>query len=257
MQETDVALRTLVDRALAGFRSWRSAAPLAHEAGVGDKITYKLLARVASIGAITRHRGGGFSVTDTERLTMILAARRTLKPARHTTLEAAQALAGTVAQYAIGGTRAAAHHLGGPNTVATHGAAILYVPEGVDLDDLPRGRHRARDGRRCTRPPVLGGRFHQPSTDLRGPVRPARLAGQRVPQGPVEEVVRHRRLGTCRDRRGVTSRATGPVDGHLDRRWSRFGVSVPTLSRRCALQEPQRNAERCGSSHSASTDVTE
>lgn len=139
MQETDVALRTLVDRALAGFRSWRSAAPLAHEAGVGDKITYKLLARVASIGAITRHRGGGFSVTDTERLTMILAARRTLKPARHTTLEAAQALAGTVAQYAIGGTRAAAHHLGGPNTVATHGAAILYVPEGVDLDDLPAG----------------------------------------------------------------------------------------------------------------------
>lgn len=139
MQKTDVVLRTLVDAALVERRTWDRVADLAWEAGVGDKIAYKALGRPASIGAITRHPGGGFSVTDPERLLAILSSRRTLTAARHTTLDAAQSLLPTMPEYAIGGTRAAAHHLGGPNTIADHAPAILYVPEDSDLGALPAG----------------------------------------------------------------------------------------------------------------------
>lgn len=139
VQETDLVLRALVDVALAGRRSWRSVGDLAHEAGVGEKLAYKVTARVAEIGAITRHRGGGFSITDPERLLMLLSSRRTLSAARRTELQAAQALLTELDIYALGGTRAAVHHLGGTNTIAAHAPAILYVPEGTDLEDLPDG----------------------------------------------------------------------------------------------------------------------
>lgn len=139
MQETEVVLRTLVDAALAGRRSWKKVADLAWEAGVGDKLAYKVLTRPASIGAVTKHRGGGFSVTDPERLLMLLSARRTLVAAHSTTFEAAQALLSNLDAYAIGGTRAAAHHLGGENTVADHAAAIVYVHRDTNLHGLPDG----------------------------------------------------------------------------------------------------------------------
>ena len=139
MKETDVLLRTAVDLALAGRRSWSSVADLAHEAGVGEKLAYKVTARVAEIGAITRHRGGGFSITDPERLLMVLSSRRTLSSARRTELQAAQALLPELDVYAVGGTRAAVHHLGGTNTIAAHAPAILYVPENTDLAGLPEG----------------------------------------------------------------------------------------------------------------------
>lgn len=139
MKDTDVVLSTLVDFALAGRRSWNSVVDLAWAAGVGEKLAYKALGRPAAIGAITRHPGGGFSVTDPERLMAILSSRRTLALARRTTLVAAESLLSTSPEYAIGGTRAAVHHLGGPNTIADHAPAILYVPEGVALDELPAG----------------------------------------------------------------------------------------------------------------------
>jgi hypothetical protein len=96
-------------------------------------------AKVTEIGAITRHRGGGFSITDPERLLMLLSSRRSLSAARCTELQAAQAWLSKLDVYAIGGTRAAVHHLGGTNTIAAHAPAILYVPEGTDLEDLPEG----------------------------------------------------------------------------------------------------------------------
>lgn len=139
MKETDVLLRTAVDVAMAGRRSWSSVGDLAHEAGVGEKLAYKVTARVTEIGAITRHRGGGFSITDPERLLMLLSSRRTLSAARRTELQAAQALLSELDVYALGGTRAAVHHLGGTNTIATHAPAILYVPEGTNLEGLPEG----------------------------------------------------------------------------------------------------------------------
>jgi hypothetical protein len=139
MHETDVLLRTLIDEALAGHRSWKSVPDLAHTAGVGEKLAYKALTKPASIGAVTRHSGGGFSTTDPERLLATLSARRVLNPARRTTLAAAQALIAGLPAYAIGGTRAAAHHLGGVNTIADHGMAIVYVPANVSLETLPVG----------------------------------------------------------------------------------------------------------------------
>lgn len=139
VKETDVLLRTVVDLALTGRRSWSSVGDLAHEAGVGEKLAYKVTARVAEIGAITRHCGSGFSITDPERLLMLLSSRRTLSAARRTDLQSAQAWLSELDVYAVGGTRAAVHHLGGTNTIAAHAPAILYVPEGTELEGLPEG----------------------------------------------------------------------------------------------------------------------
>jgi hypothetical protein len=139
VQQTDLVLRALVDAALAERRHWKSAADLAWEAGVGEKLAYKALGKPASIGAVIKHPGGGFSTTDPERVLMLLAARRSLSSARHTAFDAAQTLLAESMEYAIGGTRAAVQHLGGRNTIADHAPAIVYVPEGADLDDLPAG----------------------------------------------------------------------------------------------------------------------
>ncbi|MBB5618207.1 hypothetical protein [Microcella frigidaquae] len=78
-------------------------------------------------------------MTDPERVLTLFAVSRTLREATATTLEAAHELTERVAHYAVGGTRAAVHHLDGRNTIADHGAAILYVPTGSDLTLLPEG----------------------------------------------------------------------------------------------------------------------
>lgn len=139
MQATDKVLRTLADSALEGRRAWRSVADLAWEAGVGDKLAYKALLRPVSIGAVTKHAGGGFSITDPERVLALFSARRTLAGGRATTLEAARDLLVRADEYALGGTRAAVHHLGGANTIADHAPAIVYVPEHADQAGLPPG----------------------------------------------------------------------------------------------------------------------
>jgi hypothetical protein len=139
MRATDAILRTLVDRALLGERAWKNVSDLAWAAHVGQKLAYKALARPTEIGAITRLPGGGFSVTDPERVLALFSARRSLASARRTTLEAAQSLVTSADAYAIGGTRAAAHHLGGSNTIADHAPAIVYLPSHVAFDGLPRG----------------------------------------------------------------------------------------------------------------------
>ena len=139
MRETDAVWRTMVDAALAGRRQWKNAGDLAWEAGVGEKITYKALSRPTAIGAVTKHLGGGFSVSDPERVLMLLAAARTLAGARGTEFAAAQDLVARTPEYAIGGTRAAAHHLGGRNLIADHGIALVYVPFDTDLNGLPPG----------------------------------------------------------------------------------------------------------------------
>lgn len=139
MLETDVVLRALADAALDGRRSWATVGDFAWEASVGEKLAYKALGRPVSIGAVTKHPGGGLSVTDPERVLALLSARRSLSTARRTTFAAAQALTTDARAYAIGGTRAAAHYLGGVNTVADHAPAVLYVPEGSTLHDLPAG----------------------------------------------------------------------------------------------------------------------
>lgn len=141
MRDTDAVWRTLADAALQGRREWKNTGDLAWEANVGEKIAYKALTRPVEIGAVTRHRApaGGFSVTDPERVLTLLAAARSLRDARRTQFEAAQVLASSTEMYAIGGTRAAAHHLGGRNTIAGHAAAILYVPPNAQVSGLPPG----------------------------------------------------------------------------------------------------------------------
>ena len=139
MQETEVVLRALVDAALDGRRAWKNVPDFAWQAGVGDKLAYKALLRPTEIGAVTKHSGGGFSVSDPERLLMLFAARRSLAAATHTTFAAAQACIAGASEYAIGGTRAATHHLGGRNTIADHAPAIVYVSEDVSPSDLPSG----------------------------------------------------------------------------------------------------------------------
>jgi len=139
MRETDAVWRTLADAALAGRREWKNTGDLAWQSGVGEKLAYKALVRPVTIGAVTRHPGGGFSTTDPERLTMLLAAARSFRDAHHTQFEAAQGLVSRAPEYAIGGTRAAAHHLGGRNVIADHAPAIMYVPSSLDITTLPRG----------------------------------------------------------------------------------------------------------------------
>lgn len=139
MRATDAVWRTLADTALDRRREWANTGDLAWQAGVGEKLAYKALQRPVSIGAVTRHPRGGFSVTDPERLVTLLAAARSLAGARRTRFEAAQACLAEAAEYAIGGSRAAAHHLGGRNMIADHGPAIMYVPAGTDLSALPPG----------------------------------------------------------------------------------------------------------------------
>lgn len=139
MRETDAVWRSLADAALAGRREWKNTGDLASAAGVGEKIGYKAVGRLATIGAVTRHPGGGFSATDPERIVGLLAAARSLRSAHRTRLEAVQGLLERSPEYAIGGTRAAAHHLGGRNVIADHGPAIIYMPSDVDVSDLPRG----------------------------------------------------------------------------------------------------------------------
>jgi len=138
MRATDAVWRTLGDAALSGRREWKSTGDLSWEAGVGEKLAYQALRRPVSIGAVTRYPGGGFSVTDPERMVTLLAAARSFTPTRPTSLEAAQELVEALPAYAIGGTRAAAHHLGG-NRIADHATAITYVPSNTDLTSLPHG----------------------------------------------------------------------------------------------------------------------
>lgn len=139
MRSTDKVLRALADAALVDRRSWSSVGALAREAGVGDKLAYKALGRPAEIGAVTKHRGGGFSVTDPERILALFSARRSLAGARNTTVSAVQSLLPTVSQYAIGGTRAAAYRLGGDATIADHAPAIGHVSTDINTDELPVG----------------------------------------------------------------------------------------------------------------------
>lgn len=139
MRETDAVWRALADAALQDRREWKNTGDVAWDAGVGEKLTYKALHRLTEVGAITRHPAGGFSVTDPEKVLTLFAAARTLRTATATDFTAAQRLASAAPMYAIGGTRAAAHHLGGRNTIAHHGPAVLYVPDDSSVDDLPAG----------------------------------------------------------------------------------------------------------------------
>lgn len=140
MKKTEIVWRVLVDEALDGHRRWANAADLAWQAGCHPQLAYKALRRPIEIGAVTKQPGGGFSVVDPERVLMLLAAQRKLVGSGvATSIEAAERLIRDISFYAVGGSRAAVHHLGGANTVSDHARALLYVPDDTDPGTLPPG----------------------------------------------------------------------------------------------------------------------
>ncbi|GGF15479.1 hypothetical protein [Subtercola lobariae] len=140
MKRSDAVRRVLADAALQGRRTWANATDLAWEAGVAVPTAYKSIRPLIDIGAVWQRPGGGFTVLDPERVVTVLAADRTFRDAVATTSATeAEALAGSLPAYAVGGTRAAVHHLGGVNTVADPGQGILYIPEGADVSSLTEG----------------------------------------------------------------------------------------------------------------------
>ncbi|MDP3972449.1 MAG: hypothetical protein Q8P61_06035 [Candidatus Nanopelagicales bacterium] len=141
MKIVDLVRRTLADAALVGNRRWASQGDIAFAARCSVAAVYQATRHLSEIGAIHKYGQGGLSVTDPERVVTTLAASRTLRRdvLASTSLDGAQHLISTCDAYALGGTDAALHHLGGPNTVADKGQRLIYVPPGTGLDELPDG----------------------------------------------------------------------------------------------------------------------
>ena len=137
MLDTHAVWRTLADAALAGRRTWDSARDLALDAGVGERLAYKAVARLVEIGAVRRLHPAGFVAVDPETITMMIATARTHRDATRTTVTAAQELMARAPTYVVGGSAAAKRHLGGRVVFGSPPDAIVYLPEGFDIGDLP------------------------------------------------------------------------------------------------------------------------
>jgi hypothetical protein len=94
------------------------------------------------IGALRANANSGFVVVSVSKLLEAFAASRNIKTdtLASTNMEAAQELLkkGSFA-YALGGTNAAVHYLGGRNTVSDLGRRIVYTPDVHALRNLPAG----------------------------------------------------------------------------------------------------------------------
>jgi hypothetical protein len=141
LKVVDIVRRTLADAALLGERRWASQGDVAFAARCSVAAVYQATRHLSEIGAIHKYGQGGLSVTDPERVVTALAVGRTLRRdvLASTSLDCAQHLISTCDGYALGGTDAALHHLGGPNTVADKGQRLLYIPPGTSIDALPDG----------------------------------------------------------------------------------------------------------------------
>jgi hypothetical protein len=137
----EIVRRTLADSALRGERRWANLADIAFAAQCSVPAVYKSTRHLVDIGAIQKHGRGGLSILDPERVTNVLAAERDLRAdtLTTTTREAAQELVAGLEIYAVGGSSAAVHHLGGRNNVADLGKRIVYVPATTSISKLPSG----------------------------------------------------------------------------------------------------------------------
>jgi hypothetical protein len=131
MKSTEIVHRTLADAAMQGDRRWGSLADLAHASRCSVGNAFKATRHLVEIGAIATLSRGGLSVLDPERVVAVLAAERRLASDTVTLVprSAVPDLLGRMPLYALGGTDAAIHHLGGRNTVADRGQRIVYIPE--------------------------------------------------------------------------------------------------------------------------------
>jgi DNA-binding GntR family transcriptional regulator len=142
MKNVDIVWRTLADGALDGQRDWSSIGDIADAASVAPSTTHQALGRLVDIGAVRANSRRGYTVVSPEKLLEALAAHRNLRADTmvSTTLLAAQAfLDDPEVNYALSGSIAAVHYLGGRNRVADLGRRIVYTTRALTQDLFPAG----------------------------------------------------------------------------------------------------------------------
>lgn len=142
MKNVEIVWRTLADAALDGQRDWKSIGDIADAASVAHSTTHQALGRLVDIGAVRPNTRRGYTVVSPEKLLEAFAAHRNLRADTivSTTLPAAQELLNDdEIDYALSGTTAAVHYLGGRNTVADLGRRIIYTSRPVSQADFPAG----------------------------------------------------------------------------------------------------------------------
>ncbi len=130
MKNVEIVWRTLADAALEGQRDWNSIGDIADAASVAPSTTHQALGRLVDIGAVRANARRGYTVVSPVKLLEAFAAHRNLRAdtMASTTLAAAQALLDDPeVDYALSGSTAAVHYLGGRNTVADLGRRIVYT----------------------------------------------------------------------------------------------------------------------------------
>ena len=142
MKNVGIVWRTLADAALDGQRDWNSISDIADAASVAPSTTHQALGRLVDIGAVRPNSRRGYTVVSPEKLLEAFAAHRNLRADTmvSTTLSAAQELLDDVEiDYALSGSTAAVHHLGGRNTVADLGRRIVYTARPLSQGEFPEG----------------------------------------------------------------------------------------------------------------------
>ena len=142
MKNVEIVWRTLADASLDGRRDWNSIGDIADAASVAPSTTHQALGRLVDIGAVRPNSRRGYTVVSPEKLLEAFAAHRNLRADTmvSTTLSAAQGFLDDVeVDYALSGSSAAVHHLGGRNTVSDLGRRIVYTTRALSRADFPAG----------------------------------------------------------------------------------------------------------------------
>ena len=138
----EIVWRTLADAALDDRRDWASVGDIADAAAVAPSTTHQALGRLLDIGAVRANARRGYTVVSPEKLLEAFAAHRNLRADTmvSTTLPATQGFLDDVdVDYALSGSSAAVHYLGGRNTVADLGRRIVYTTQALSQADFPVG----------------------------------------------------------------------------------------------------------------------
>ena len=142
MKYVEIVWRTLADAALEGQRDWNSIGDIADAASVAPSTTHQALGRLVDIGAVRPNSRRGYTVVSPEKLLEAFAAHRNLRADTmvSTTLPAAQELLDDEqVNFALSGSTAAVHYLGGRNSVADLGRRIVYTSRTQSQGDFPAG----------------------------------------------------------------------------------------------------------------------
>ena len=142
MKNVEIVWRTLADAALEGRRDWTSIGGIADAASVAPSTTHQALGRLVDIGAVRPNSRRGYTVVSPEKLLEAFAAHRNLRADTmvSTTLSGAQEFLDNVeVDYALSGSSAAVHYLGGRNTVSDLGRRIVYTTRALSQAEFPEG----------------------------------------------------------------------------------------------------------------------